>query len=104
MTDVKVANAQSLKTLTIGRAWDNSATATGNQPKFRAVIDRDLGLSVTLTPGSQLVFFPNTNKREGKQDADYRVAVSLPAEVVDAEIKRQQAARAAAPATTATVA
>ena len=82
------------KLLSIGRMWDNSETATGKQPKMRIVLDRNLGLNITLSPGSRLIAFANT-KREGKKDPDYRVAVELPRDVVDAELARQKQTRGA---------
>jgi hypothetical protein len=93
-----VAPAQTgTKLLSIGRAWDNSSRATGKQPKMRIVLDRDLGVNITLSPGSQLLAFEN-NKREGKQDPDYRVAVALPTAIVDQEIARQRTAKSQAEA------
>ena len=83
------------KLLSIGRMWDNADTARGNQPVMRILLDRNLGLNITLQPSSQLIIFPNT-KREGKKDADYRVAVELPTATVDAEIARQRTSRVAA--------
>mgnify|MGYP001567613162 FL=1 len=84
------------KILSIGRVWDNSATATGRQPTMRIILDRQLGLNIVLAPSSELLLFPNA-KREGKKDADFRVAVSLPAAVVEAEITRQRAGRRGTP-------
>ena len=79
--------------LTIGRMWVNDRdNGKGTSPKLTLKVDQNLGLSVTLVPGVRLVAFEN-NKRPGRQDADYRIAVNLPAEVVDAEIARQQSAR-----------
>ncbi len=88
------------KLLGIGRMWDNSATAQGNQPKFRILLDRNLGLHITLVPMSELVLFEN-KKREGKRDADYRVAISLPTAVVDTEVARQRGSRGVAVAAAA---
>lgn len=96
---VNVQTAQDMRCLSIGRVWDNSSTATGKQPKLRIVLDRNLGINITLTPGAELMMFENTNKREGKKDADYRLAVNLPSAIVEAEIKRQTKARETATAT-----
>ena len=91
---VETPTTRAYKSLTIGRMWDNSDKAIGRQPKMRIVLDRNLGLNITLSPGSELVAFANESRREGKQDAQYRIAVNLPSEVADAEIARQKAVRA----------
>lgn len=90
-TNVEVGN-QATRLLPIGLMWDNSEKVSGNQPKLRIILDRNLGLKITLAPGSELVAFAN-KKREGRADADYRIAVQLPAEIVSQEIARQTAAR-----------
>lgn len=82
--------------LNIGRAWDNSSIEgrSNKAPKLRIAIDRDLGLAITLKPESQLLLFTN-QKRAGKKDADYRVAVELPKDIVDAQLAKRGSSRQA---------
>lgn len=88
------------KLLSIGRAWYNDRqNESGTSPALTIRIDRGLGINITIGAENQLLLFKN-QKRDGRQDADYRVAIALPAEVVDREIARQQAA---SQGTTATV-
>lgn len=93
MQNVIASQQMETKLLSIGRMWDNSATAIGNQPKMRIILDRNLGLNITLSPGSRLVVFQNSFKREGKKDPDFRIAVELPRDIADAEISRQKNTR-----------
>ncbi len=87
-----VVLGDSRKLLSIGNAWINDRDAEDvSKPRLTIKLDRDLGLNITLTANAQILLFAN-KKREGKQDADFRVAVSIPAEVADREIARQQAA------------
>lgn len=80
------------KLLSIGNAWINDRDVDDDsKPKLTIKLDRDLGLSITLAANAQILLFAN-KKREGKQDADYRVAVAIPAAIADREIARQQAA------------
>lgn len=88
--NVVLGNASKL--LAIGNAWINDRDADdATKPRLTIKLDRDLGLNVTLTANAQILLFAN-KKREGKQDADFRVAVSIPAEIADREIARQQLA------------
>jgi hypothetical protein len=81
------------KLLPIGRGWINDRdNGRGTSPALTVLLDKNLGLNITLTPGAKLVMF-NNEKREGRRDADYRVAISVPTEVAVAEINRQKAAR-----------
>lgn len=90
-----MTNTQSTKLLTIGRMWVNDRdNGKGTSPKLTLKLDRNLGINITLAPGSQIVAFEN-RKRPGRQDADYRVAVNLPSDIADAEIARQRSARGA---------
>lgn len=93
MQNVSASNQMETRLLSIGRMWDNSESAKGNQPRMRIQLDRNLGLNITLSPGSRLMVFQNNSKREGKKDPDYRVAVELPRDIADAEISRQKNAR-----------
>lgn len=94
-----VVLGNSMKLLSIGRAWINDRDADDEtKPRVTLKLDRDLGLNITLTPNSQILLFANKKREELNpatnqpyQDADYRVAVSIPAEIADAEIARQQA-------------
>jgi hypothetical protein len=92
--NVTVASSRpATRLLNIGRAWMNDgATPENNRPVMSAQVDRDLPVSITLVANSRIVFFPNT-KREGKKDADFRLAVEMPSEVVDGIIARQRAGR-----------
>lgn len=74
--------------LNIGRIWLNEKKSD-NSPVMSGRIDRDLGASITLSPNDRIVFF-NNSKRDGKKDADLRVAIELPAEVVDRMIATRQ--------------
>jgi hypothetical protein len=108
-TNNTVVVGDTRKLLSIGRAWLNTRDAgDATKPALTIKIDQNLGINLTLAPNAQVLLFtnpkreginPNTN--EAYQDPDYRVAVSLPAEIADAEIARQQAVAAAAKATPA---
>lgn len=111
-TNVVIENTTKL--LSIGNAWVNDRDAEDDtKPKLTIRLDRDLGLSITLAANAQVLLFAN-KKRTGInpatnatfQDADYRVAVAIPAAIADREIARQQAAaeqRRASEASVATV-
>lgn len=89
---------QTTRAFTVGRAWINEQRSP-NSPAVVIRMDRDLPRTITLAPGSELIAFPNV-KRDGKQDADFRIAVRLPREVADTLIAEQRATREAAkPAT-----
>ena len=63
----------------------------------RIVIDRALPAGgITLSPGTVINTYPNTRKRDGKQDPDFDVNVEVPADVADAVIAHQRAVRVAA--------
>lgn len=86
-----VLNNKNYKLLNVARAWINDRmNAEGTSPEITVKFDQNLGINITMGAGSQFVFFKNA-KREGKQDADYRVAVSIPTEIADKEIARQKA-------------
>lgn len=92
-TKTVVSSAQSnTKLLTIGRIWNNVKTGD-RMPAMSGRLDRDLPVSVTLSPNSRFVIFKN-DKREGKQDADFRLAIVLDTDVADDIIKTQRANRA----------
>lgn len=93
---------QTTRAFTVGRAWINEQRSQ-NSPAVVIRMDRDLPRTISLAPGSELIAFPN-KKREGKQDADFRIAVRLPREMADALIAEQRTAREAtkAPAVVAT--
>lgn len=61
----------------IGKAWINQVPATASKNagvQFISVkLDRNIA-SVSIEAGQQITLWPNL-KREGKQDADYRVSV-----------------------------
>jgi len=81
------------KLLPVGKMWVNDRmNEAGTSPKLTITLDRNLGLNLTLAAGSRLLAFEN-NKREGRRDADYRIAVALPTEIVEAEIARQKELR-----------
>lgn len=86
-----VAPERTTRLLNIGRIWLNVQKGE-NSPVMSGRIDRDLGASITLSPNDRIVFF-NNSKRDGKKDADMRVAIELPAEVVDKVIETQRSAR-----------
>lgn len=97
MTNISTQAAVT-KSLIIGKAWDNgeSVSPTGvPQPRLKMKVSRDLGLNITIVPNTEFAFWDNP-KREGRQDPDYSVSVQLPADIVDTEIARQQAAKASA--------
>lgn len=95
------------KPLIIGQAWDNGDSQVSKSgaklPRMKVLIDRNLGFSITVVPGTSLAFWPS-NKRTGInpktnevfQDPDYSVTVDLPAEIVDKEIARQKAVKESA--------
>lgn len=105
MSEVNAASSN-VKSLIIGRAWDNGTelNANGKQsPRMRMILDRNLGIKITVGAGTEFTFWP-ANKRDGKRDADYNVAINLPGDVVDAEIARQKAERGGAVGAVATTA
>lgn len=90
MSTENVVIENSTKLLSIGNAWINDRDKDDvSKPRLTIKLDRDLGLNITLTANAQILLFAN-KKREGKQDADFRVAVAIPAAIADREIKRQQ--------------
>lgn len=102
-----VASAKAEKSLIIGRMWDNGENNTSPtgvaQPRMKIRISNELGFPITISAGTEFAIWPNAlPKRDGKQDPDYSVSVQLPADIVDAEIARQKAAKPA-PATPAEV-
>lgn len=106
MENVSTAEGRT-KPLIIGSAWDNgedNVSPTGvPQPRLKVRLSQNLGLSITMVPGTELALWPNRlEKREGKQDPDYSVSVQLPADIVDAEIARQKAEKPSAAQATAT--
>lgn len=86
--------ARTMRLLNIGRIWVNEQK-NENSPVMSGVIDRNLGASITLSPNDRIVFFSNA-KRDGKRDADLRVAIEVPAEVAESVIAAQ---RGSTPAT-----
>ena len=61
----------------VGKAWKNVSKSKKNEGTefFRLTFDRDIA-SLSLDPAiHSLVLWPN-NKREGKNDADYRVMLT----------------------------
>jgi hypothetical protein len=62
--------------------------------------DRDLPDTLEIAPGSSLVVRHN-DKREGKNDADFRIYVSLEAAVYEALVAARPAKTAAVTATPA---
>lgn len=96
MSDVKIVEGNTLphrstKLLNIGRVWLNE-NAGDNKPAMSGRLDRDLGAQITLSPNDRLLFFPNS-KREGKRDADMRVAIEVDAEKADTIIAAQRTRR-----------
>jgi uncharacterized protein (DUF736 family) len=59
----------------IGRAWENTSKKDGTR-YLRCVIDRNI-TKLDLTPETPFVLWPN-KKREGKQDADFRISLIIP--------------------------
>jgi len=63
----------------IGKAWINEVTKEGPHKGVEYVnvtLDQDID-KVEMLKGSKLLLWPN-EKREGKQDADYRVSLIQP--------------------------
>lgn len=58
----------------VGKVWKNT-TKTGKE-YMRLTIDR--GMSLSLIGKDSIELWPN-KKREGKQDADFRASVRIPA-------------------------
>ena len=82
------------KLLSVGAAWVNTRDNNDpNKPALTIKIDQTLGFNLSLTPNAQVLLFVNKQHRADSQDPHYRVAVSLPAEIVDAEINRQRSIR-----------
>lgn len=93
--DVIVGDTRKL--LSIGAAWINTRdNGDENKPQLTIKIDAGLGLNIRLAPSAQVLLFKNKQYRPDSQDPHYRVAVSVPAEVADAEIARQRSVREAA--------
>ena len=79
----------SMRLYPVGKMWLPATDKGQSNIRF----DRDLPDTLEIAPGSNLVVRHN-DKREGKQDADFRVYVSLESAVYDALV----AARPAKPA------
>ena len=94
LVEGKVQAERTTRLLNIGRIWLNEQKGE-TSPVMSGRIDRDLGASITLSPNDRIVFFSNT-KRDGKKDADFRVAIELPAGVVDQVIETQRSVRGSA--------
>ena len=64
----------------VGRVWQNKVREGEHKGKefFSVRIDRAVN-KLVLTPESRIQLWPNV-KREGKQDADYRMSIILPDE------------------------
>ena len=93
MTNTQTIAPNATKLLPIGRMWVNERdNGKGTSPAMNISIDNNLGLNITLNPGSKLVIFKN-EKRPGRKDPDFRVAVSVPVDVAVAEIARQKATK-----------
>lgn len=108
---VNAAVAQN-KLMSIGRAWVNDReNAAGTSPKLTIKLDQTLGINIVVGANTNILLFANEKRTElnpttGQpyQDADYRVAIELPADVVEREIARQKAASEARKAQAGTVA
>jgi hypothetical protein len=93
-TNIVTTVTAQTKLLAIGRIWVNDQdNGRGTSPDMTLSIDNNLGFDLVVKPGSRFTIFKNDKKREGKRDADFRLAVSLPTEVADREIARQRALR-----------
>lgn len=61
----------------VGKAWvnviDRESSKNVGKEYINIQLDRDIA-EVTLKQGGRLLLWPN-NKREGKQDADYRLSI-----------------------------
>lgn len=76
--------------LAIGNMWDNRDTKRNEKaPDFRIRYDQNMA-DMILTGGGEMHLYINKNKREGRQDPEARVFVSLPEEVTNREIERQR--------------
>lgn len=73
MAEVKTTNET--KIVFIGKAWCNETK--GGKTYTKLSIDR--GVELTLKSGDFIELWPN-NKRDGKQDADFRASVRVAAE------------------------
>jgi uncharacterized protein (DUF736 family) len=69
------ADASKVRREFIGRAWENTSKKDGTT-YFRCVIDRNI-TKLNLTPETPFILWPN-KKREGKQDADFRISLIIP--------------------------
>jgi len=65
-------NDQSPKAEFIGKGWKNTNSET-NEEFVRITLDQDID-EVVLKPGYSL-YLNDNEKREGKNDADYRVSI-----------------------------
>lgn len=86
-----VVPQRTTKLVNIGRVWLNEKK-NKNSPVMGGRLDRDLGVSITLSPNDRIVFFNNA-KREGKRDADLRIAIELPTAEADQMIETQRSRR-----------
>ena len=79
-TTIERDKKQATKREFVGRVWKNVVKDGEHKGKtfFNIRIDRDVK-ELTLTPDSQIQLWDNS-KREGKQDADYRMSIILPEE------------------------
>lgn len=67
-----------MKRVFIGRAWENEVRNGDNKGTKFLSLRLDRGIDISLVGGDQITLWPN-QKREGKQDADFRVSVQVPA-------------------------
>ena len=79
-TIIEKDEKQATKREFVGRVWKNEVREGEHKGKefFNIRIDRDVK-KLVLSPESKVQLWANI-KREGKQDADYRMSIILPAD------------------------
>lgn len=78
MAKVNSAQDAQTKRVFIGRAWANKVKQGERAGTEFLSLRIDRGVDVSLTTGDQITLWPN-RKREGKQDADFRASIQVPA-------------------------
>ena len=92
MSTIIKAKASASSRTFIGRAWLNTVQKEGPSKgtQFLNISIDEAYAAITLTPQDKIQLWPNP-KREGKQDADYRLSIVSDASQASAEGAPQEA-------------
>lgn len=76
---VSRSQSANMKRIFIGSCWKNLVRKDGKNSGVEFLNLRlSRGVEITLSESDQITLWPN-KKREGRQDADYRASIQVPA-------------------------